>query len=508
MVQKRPYSEEKLYEVSSKQPRHVEPSTQLVSFLQFPCESVAPNSYTSGGDEEKFSEVRAFSEKRPDSCDVTAVPVSSEKAIETSIHGSASNSSWTSSSTSEEDIRSEVPFHVLTASKYYSSDPPFRVVIHPMEVYSPLFNNPPRKSVPIGPDFQAELPEWGAYDSKNISVKESTQESSNLPSQALESDFVDHHDEENKLAGTCIIPMPKLESPADHEENVGAGRIGCSCGDAGSFGCVRLHIMEAREKLKAALALGKNFWDHLAVEFPSRSKRDLVSYYFNVFILRKRAKQNRFDPSNIDSDNDEWQEIDDDVVATGAQMTDDDEDSVVESPIYQNYPGHNEIYVTEKQAYDEEAGVATLEDYQTINFCRRKVLSDVSKACPDELIDNNSSCGHNIQPLDRHHSNEVGNHDVEDNSCTTDAAGASSDTPQVKTDDCKHWASHFAGVGIDSGHDFVMEPSNGKEWDMGGYLSCPKNEVDLLPTCSMIEEVFGDEAWSSKHRDGHSLSKH
>ncbi|XP_055830482.1 uncharacterized protein LOC129899510 isoform X2 [Solanum dulcamara] len=512
MVQKRPYGEEKLYEVSSKQPRHVEPSGQLVSFSEFPCESMPPNSYTS---------------------------------VEMGVHGSASNSYWTTSSTSEEDIRFEAPFRVLTASEYYNIDPPFRVVIHPMEVYSPLLNNPPRKLVPIGPDFQAELPEWSAYDSKNMSMKESTQERPNLPSQALESDFVDHRDEENKLAGTCTIPMPKLELPADHEENIGAGKIGCSCEDAGSFGCVRLHIMEAREKLKDALgeetfvrlgvydmgevvaekwseeeeelfhevvfsnpaALGRNFWNHLAVEFPSRSRRDLVSYYFNVFILRKRAKQNRFDPLNIDSDNDEWQEIDDDVVATGAQMTDEDEDSVVESPIYQNYSGHNEIYVNEKQAYDEEAGVATLEDNQTINSCSKKVLSDVSEACPDELIDNNSNCGHDIQSLDRHHSNEEADHDVEDNSCTTDAAGASSEPPQVKTDNCKHWASHYAGVGIGSGHDFVMEPSNGKEWDMG-YLSCAKNEVDLLPTCTMIEEVFGDEAWSSKNRDGHSLGKH
>ncbi|KAH0659296.1 hypothetical protein KY289_028044 [Solanum tuberosum] len=107
-----------------------------------------------GGDEEKFSEVKAFSEKRPDSCDVAAVPFSSEKAIETIEHSwlCASNSSWTSSSTSVEDIRSE----------------------------------------------------------------ESTQEiSPNLPSQALESGFVDHHDEENKFAGTCIIPMPKLELPAE-----------------------------------------------------------------------------------------------------------------------------------------------------------------------------------------------------------------------------------------------------------------------------------------------------
>ncbi|CAN4099393.1 unnamed protein product [Withania somnifera] len=545
MVQKRPYGEEKLYEVSSKQPRHVEPSSQLVSFLEFPCESAAPNSYTSGGDEEKFSKVKDSTDKRPDGCDVAEVPVSSEKAIEASIHGSASNSSWAMSSTSEEDIRSEAPFHILTASEYYNTDPPFRVVIHPLEVYSPCLSNPPRKLVPIGPDHQAELPEWGAYDRKNMFMKQSTQESLNLPSQALESVFVDQRDEENKLAGTCIIPLPKAKLPADRDENIGAGKIRCSCEDAGSFGCVRLHIMEEREKLKEALgeetfvrlgfynmgevvaekwseeeeelfhdvvfsnpaAIGKNFWNHLAVEFPSWSRRDLVSYYFNVFILRKRANQNRFDPLNIDSDNDEWQEIDDDVVATGAKMTDEDEDSVVESPIYQNYPGHNEIYMNGKQAYDKEADVATLEDDRTINFCRRKVLSDVLQACPDKLIGNNRSCGHNIQPLDTHHSSEVGDHDVQDNSSTTDAAGAAMDPPQVKIDNCKHWASHFAGVGFGSGHDFVIEPSSGKEWDIA-YLSSAKNEVDLLPTCTMIEEVFGDGAWSSKNRDGHSLSKH
>lgn len=54
-------------------------------------------------------------------------------------------------------------------------------------------------------------------------------------------------------------------------------------------------------------SLDKNFWDHLSGIFPSRTKKDLVSYYFNVFMLRKRAEQNRFDPLNIDSDNDEWQ---------------------------------------------------------------------------------------------------------------------------------------------------------------------------------------------------------
>ncbi|XP_016515357.1 uncharacterized protein LOC107832069 [Nicotiana tabacum] len=537
MVQKRPFGEEELYEVSSKQPRHVEPSRQLVSFLEFPCESVAPpKCYTSGGEDDK-----ATTDKRPGSGNVAEVHISTEKGTEMSFHGSASNSSWATSSTSEEDIRSEAPFHILTASEYYNIDPPFRVVIHPREVYASLLSNSPRKLVPIGPDFQAELPEWGAYDSKNKSIKECTNESLNLPSQDLESDFVDHCDEESKLAGTCIILMPKLELPADHEENMGAGKIECSCEDAGSFGCVRLHIMETRLKLKEALgeeifvrlgfydmgevvaekwreeeeelfhevvfsnpaSLGRNFWNQLAVEFPLRSRRELVSYYFNVFILRKRAKQNRFDPLNIDSDNDEWQEIDDDVVAAEAKMTDEDEDSVVESPVYQNYPGSYEIYENDKKAYDEEAGGAALEDYRTIDFGRRNVLSDESEACPDKLIDNNNSSGHNIQPLERH-SNEIGDHDIQDNSCTTDAAGLGSEAPQGKTDNSKHWASNFAGVGSGSGHDFVMGPSNGKEWDIG-YLSCAKNKVDLLPTCTMIEEVFGDGAWSSKNKDGHGL---
>jgi hypothetical protein len=41
-------------------------------------------------------------------------------------------------------------------------------------------------------------------------------------------------------------------------------------------------------------------------------------------MLQKRAEQNRFDPLNIDSDDDEWQKIEGETV-------EEDEDSVVES---------------------------------------------------------------------------------------------------------------------------------------------------------------------------------
>lgn len=47
MVQKRPLGKE-LYEVSSKQPRHLEQDDKRVSVLEFPGESVAPKLHILG----------------------------------------------------------------------------------------------------------------------------------------------------------------------------------------------------------------------------------------------------------------------------------------------------------------------------------------------------------------------------------------------------------------------------------------------------------------------------
>lgn len=40
----------------------------------------------------------------------------------------------------------------------------------------------------------------------------------------------------------------------------------------------------------------------------SRTKHEIVSYYFNVFVLRRRATQNRSLILDIDSDDVEWHE--------------------------------------------------------------------------------------------------------------------------------------------------------------------------------------------------------
>ncbi|XP_006345157.1 uncharacterized protein [Solanum tuberosum] len=526
MVQKRPLGEEDLYEVSSKQPRH-EPSCQLVSVLELSRKSVDVDAYASGGDEDKSLRIILDANKKFDNLIVAEVLLSSEKETEMGIHGSASNSSWPTSSTSEEDNRPEAPFHLSTSPEYYYFDHPFRAAAHHREIYSSLLSNA-QKMVPIGPDFQAELPEWTPYSNKDKPCIEGIHETLSPPSQA----------DENKLTGRTIIPMPKLELLADQVENIGERRVECSCKDIGSIRCVQLDIIKAREKLKLALgeekfvrlgfcdtgevvaekwseeeeelfhevvlsnlaSLGNNFWNHLAIEFPSRRREELVSYYFNVFIVRKRAEQNRFDPLNIDSDNDEWHDAVDDADEV-AKMTDEDEDSVVESPAYHNGFSCNMIHEEhDRRTYDEDVGEAIWEDYKPVIFGSRKVFTDVHESCPGKF-DNNSIYKLGTQPQDQGLSDKVIEQEVQGGSCTTGAAGVNSESSLRKTNNDKHWASDIAGMGSCTKHDSLLESCNGKEWD-GGYLSCARNEVDLVPTHTMIEEVFGDGAWIYKSRDG------
>ncbi|RID51968.1 hypothetical protein BRARA_H02597 [Brassica rapa] len=173
----------------------------------------------------------------------------------------------------------------------------------------------PRKAVPIGSDYQADIPEC---------VK----------------DEVRDHNEEEVMMGKCVIPMPDCET-----DEIGKGRKDCICMDKGSIRCVQQHIMENREGLFETIgderglnlglgemgeevagkltedeedlfhevvysnpvSLDRDFWKQLKSAFPSRTMKEIVSYYFNVFILRRRAVQNRSRSLDIDSDDDEWQ---------------------------------------------------------------------------------------------------------------------------------------------------------------------------------------------------------
>lgn len=183
----------------------------------------------------------------------------------------------------------------------------------------------PRKRIPIGPYFQAVVPSWDGLPKQSGNVACSS---------------VDDL-EDSRFLGTQIWPI-RGGRKVVNKERIGKGRSTCFCEFRGSIECVRFHIHEERERLKSELgssfftwrfddmgedvsrswapaeerkfralvrlnpvSLGKNFWNHLPSCFPSKSMEMLVSYYFNVFVLRRRSIQNRATPEQIDSDDDE-----------------------------------------------------------------------------------------------------------------------------------------------------------------------------------------------------------
>ncbi|RVW30394.1 AT-rich interactive domain-containing protein 2 [Vitis vinifera] len=218
--------------------------------------------------------------------------------------------------TIEED-KSEAAFHLSFFPEYFEADHGVRAVIQHEDIFSSLLDHPPQKLVSIGPEHQALIPEWAPQLLENSLDYSDT------------SGFMNGGKEE-ELMGTIVIPMPDWE-PLAYNFCKGGG-IGneCNCLHVGSISCTRQHVMEARQRLRENLgqdmfeklgfcdmgeevadkwsedeehafdevvlsypaSLDKNFWDHLSGIFPSRTKKDLVSYYFNVFMLRKRAEQN------------------------------------------------------------------------------------------------------------------------------------------------------------------------------------------------------------------------
>ncbi|KAK7382074.1 hypothetical protein VNO80_00760 [Phaseolus coccineus] len=166
--------------------------------------------------------------------------------------------------------------------------------------------------IPLGANHQAEIPEWTGV--------------------TFESD--------SKWLGTRIWPQEAVNTRLIERDPIGKGRQGsCGCSEEGSVECVRFHISEKRAKVQLELGKAffdwnfdrvgedvrlmwtkeeekkfedvvqanppspeKYFWDYIFRAFPDKSREDLVSYYFNVFMLQRRGYQNRHTPDDIDSD--------------------------------------------------------------------------------------------------------------------------------------------------------------------------------------------------------------
>ncbi|KAK7318206.1 hypothetical protein RJT34_02905 [Clitoria ternatea] len=173
------------------------------------------------------------------------------------------------------------------------------------------------KQVFVGPLYQAEIPEWTGVVSES----------------------------DSKWLGTKI--WPSNSEPAAEANLVGRGRQEkCSCNFPGSVECIRFHIAESRMKLKHELgsvfyhwgfnrmgeevslrwtaeeekrfkdimrsdipSRNKSFWNNPSKYFPKKTRRDVVNYYFNAYVIQRRIYQNRVTPKNVDSDDDEEAEF-------------------------------------------------------------------------------------------------------------------------------------------------------------------------------------------------------
>ncbi|ONK55103.1 uncharacterized protein A4U43_UnF7590 [Asparagus officinalis] len=180
----------------------------------------------------------------------------------------------------------------------------------------------PRKRIPVGPTFQADVPDWReSANKKNIS---------------------DERDD-SKWLGTQIWPI-EGENRQISEEMIGKGKeYSCDCTSRGSFGCIRFHVKTARLHLKSDLgpaffglgfseigeeeiskswtqeeqmkfdelvrqnptSEGKSFWEPALEYFTTKSRKDIVSYYFNVCLLRWMGIRTRSGAQIVDYSDDE-----------------------------------------------------------------------------------------------------------------------------------------------------------------------------------------------------------
>ncbi|CAN1839792.1 AT-rich interactive domain-containing protein 2 [Linum perenne] len=349
MVQKRSICEDEFYNLSCKHPKHFDHNEQLVSFSELAPLDVS-SLYPSTSGEHGTTESNSGSDGGAGcSSDSARTPLTTNQDLGNDNPWSG-HSYWAISSTDEEAFHWDPPVDVSSPPDYISPD--CTISSHYQDTsWSPC----PQKTVPIGPNHQADIPECEVEAFDKVSTIASMTKVVSVGSLSVRGVDVD-----NGPTGTCVIPMPEVKVG----EELGVFSNECSCHDEGSIRCVRQHIVEARDRLRKNLgedkfaelgfcdmgehvaqrwsemeeqmfhdvvfsnpiSIGRNFWKSLSMVFSSRTSEELVCYYYNVFMLRKRAEQNRSIQMNIDSDNDEWEGVDESLTP------EEEEDLVVESP--------------------------------------------------------------------------------------------------------------------------------------------------------------------------------
>lgn len=416
------------------------------------------------------------------------------------------------------------------------------------DTYSSLLNSFPRKEVPIGPDHQADIPEWDS-----MAQKHST-------------DFINGNINYTRglNIGSCVIPMSELESSDDLGKAIDS-KLDCNCLDADSVRCVKQHVKEAREELKEKIGFekfvglgflemgeevaykwteeeeqlfhevvyfnpvsrGKNFWGHLSTVFTSRSKKELISYYFNVFMLRKRAAQNRSSWLETDSDDDEWKGI-----GGSLGMIGEDERSASMSFINQDVlVDHGDD--SQHEYHDDDDDDSSSDDDDDDNGDEHDIDDNddgdlqVGKVDATEIIEREShsrkkgddeySADHRFNHMPYHLAKSLGSFkellDVEENSCTSfemqpcangchhpiNERGAFQETEVNGA--CEKLSDVYDDGSTDKfGCHYSFDSCDSKIWDVT-YSVGSIEAVDLLPTCNMMEEIFGPCSWDKSNND-------
>lgn len=532
---KRPFDDEELSKLPYKHVRKLEydqmhnPTAGVVPCNNCPREPIFSGE---GEDEDGFHKLQWHEVVEKDT--ITEVSNLTDKDTE-----SSDPRSWGSSSSGEEDAGSGASAYSSLSPTYLELGLPQRRFVLFEDVYSAFLDRTPRKQVPIGADYQASIPVWNnnVYKSKlDLTGK-------------CKPDVDDSVDDE-KLMGTCVISMPDSDLSSNVVDCDGDKSADCSCPDSGSIRCVRQHVREARRKLRETIgdenflklgfsemgeevaykwteeeeqtfhevvysnpvSLGKNFWKHLSMFFPSRSKKELVSYYFNVFMLRRRAAQNRSNWLEIDSD-DEWQGNN----TSSYEVEDEEDDSAIESLDQDNQADLSE----EDDASDADDDDSGCDDYGNDDCNGDDIEQPGREGAPREdsgmdiILDphalkslDESKFNPVVHPVDKVPESDPEDLNAQDDSCTSfdcEFNRASSCGPvnpgttlQVCGAKSDHGNADWCNDAV--GQFYLLEPYDDKVWNAKSQSASLKG-LDLLSTWSMIEEVFGKGTVDGKRMD-------
>ncbi|XP_019186179.1 PREDICTED: AT-rich interactive domain-containing protein 2-like isoform X2 [Ipomoea nil] len=184
---------------------------------------------------------------------------------------------------------------------------------------------PRRMVVPVGPRFQAEVPEW------------------TVPFGNVKADSADGDSDDSRWLGTRVWPN-EIDDTKLSTRSIGKGREeSCTCQTPGSVDCVRRHVLEERLLLQCDIGPafatwkfdqmgeqmmkswtvkeqqifqplvkikletnGKNFLKHALKSIPSKYRTTVINFYFNVFLPGRIGLQTRMSSEvQVDTDDDE-----------------------------------------------------------------------------------------------------------------------------------------------------------------------------------------------------------